>query len=227
MENQTELNLKIAKNLVYFRKQAGLTQAELAEKINYSDKSVSKWESGNGIPDVYTLFALADLYGVTMDSFVAEETPVQVKRKQTGLHLLIALLSCGIVWLVATCLFVTMRLLRPEWDAWHMFMYAVVVSSIVVLVYASIWKHRFVGFVAVSVLIWMGLTCAYLTGRSISIDLGNNYAALWTIYLLGVPLQVLEVLWVFFRFLFRKSKRQENVSKQATLEVEETESKTE
>ena len=53
MENVNEINRKIGKNLACYRKAVGLTQAELAEKINYSDKSVSKWESGNGVPDVY------------------------------------------------------------------------------------------------------------------------------------------------------------------------------
>ena len=80
MENTNEINRKIADNLIRFRKAAGYTQAELAEKINYSDKSVSKWESGNGIPDVYTLLQLAELYGVTLDDFVGfETTPVLEK----------------------------------------------------------------------------------------------------------------------------------------------------
>ena len=47
MENVNEINEKIAKNLVYYRKQAGYTQAELAEKINYTDKSISKWVSAS------------------------------------------------------------------------------------------------------------------------------------------------------------------------------------
>ena len=67
MENVEELNQKIAKNLASYRKAAGLTQAELAEKINYSDKSVSKWESGNGVPDLYVLLQLSELYGVTVE----------------------------------------------------------------------------------------------------------------------------------------------------------------
>ena len=75
MENNNELNKIIAKNLMHYRKAAGLTQAELAEKINYSDKSVSKWESGNGIPDVYTLVQIAKLYGLTLNDFVGEESP--------------------------------------------------------------------------------------------------------------------------------------------------------
>ena len=69
-ENTLLLNQTIAKNLAYYRKRAGLTQAALAEKINYSDKSVSKWESGAGTPDVYILVQLAQLYGVTVNDLV-------------------------------------------------------------------------------------------------------------------------------------------------------------
>ena len=59
MENAIEINKIIGQNLSAYRKAAGYTQAELAEKINYSDKSVSKWESGNGVPDVCILMQLA------------------------------------------------------------------------------------------------------------------------------------------------------------------------
>lgn len=98
MENSIEINQKIAKNLTHYRKAAGLTQAELAEIINYSDKSVSKWESGNGVPDIYTLIQLAKLYGVTVDVLIGDATaPIAVEKKRTGLHLLIMLLSSGIV----------------------------------------------------------------------------------------------------------------------------------
>ena len=71
----------IGKFIAVLRKANGLTQAELAEKINYSDKSVSKWESGNGIPDVYTLMQIAELFGVTLNDLVTAEgkeiSPVQ------------------------------------------------------------------------------------------------------------------------------------------------------
>ena len=98
MENTNEINEKIAKNLVHYRKAAKLTQAELAEKINYSDKSVSKWESGNGVPDVYILIRLAQLYGVTVNDLVCDEPNTKIARMNTaGLHLLFLLLSVGIV----------------------------------------------------------------------------------------------------------------------------------
>ena len=209
MENTHEINQKIAKNLVYYRKAAGLTQAELAEKINYSDKSVSKWEQGNGIPDVYILMQLAKLYGVSLNELVGEETPERQEKqeKTAGLKLLIILLSSGIVWLVATCIFVGLQLLKPEYSSWWMiFLYAVVINCIVLIVYASIWKYRLLNFIGVSSLIWTAITCVYLTIWFLPDNIGMDLGPLWCIYLIGIPLQVLEVLWVFFRSLFRKNK---------------------
>ena len=67
MENVKQI---IAKNLVELRKQNRLTQLELAERLNYSDKAVSKWERGESIPDVITMKALADLFSVSVDYFI-------------------------------------------------------------------------------------------------------------------------------------------------------------
>ncbi len=205
MENSIEINRKLAKNLTYYRKAAGFTQAELAEKINYSDKSVSKWESGNGVPDIYTLVQLAELYGVTLDTLLGDGAPVRVKKKTQGLRVLIMLLCSGIVWLVATCFFVTMRLLSPEAKAWLWFIYALPANAIVIIVFAGIWRYKSLNFIAVSVLIWTGFTCLYLSIKQLS--LSQDLGPLWTIFLLGIPLQALEILWVFFRSVFKKNKK--------------------
>ena len=207
MVNNNELNQKIAKNLTNYRKAAGLTQAELAEKINYSDKSVSKWESGNGIPDVYTLVQLAELYGVSVNAFLGEEKPLLERKKTKGLHLLVMLLSVGMVWLVAVCAFVALQLFKKGEYGWLTFIYAIPICSIVLIVYASVWKHRILNFVSVSTLVWTVLLCVYLTGRALSLTYGWDYTGLWCVFLLGVPLQVLEVLWTFFRSLLRKQKK--------------------
>ncbi len=206
MDNAIEINQTIAKNLIYYRKAAGLTQAELAEKINYSDKSVSKWESGNGVPDVYTLMQLAELYGVTINAFVGEDTPVQHKKKVRGLHLLIMLLSSGIVWLIASCIFVAFQLLQPGRAWWLAFLYAVVANAVVLLVYGVLWKHRLLNFVSITTIIWMALASLFLTVKVITGRLGVETTGLWCIFLIGIPLQVLEVLWAFFRSLLRKQK---------------------
>lgn len=207
MDNNIEINQKIAKKLIYYRKAAGLTQAELAEKINYSDKSVSKWESGNGVPDVYTLMQLAQLYGVSINAFVDDEIPTQQRKQTRGLHILIMLLSSGIVWLVASWLFVSFRLLKPGHAWWLAFIYAIVANAIVLLVYASIWRHRILNFICVTVLIWTTLLSIYLSVRILAGGQGMVLDGLWCVFLLGIPLQVLEVLWVFFRTLLRKQKR--------------------
>ena len=57
----------VASNIIELRTKAGMTQLELAEKLNYSDKSVSKWERAESIPDVTILKSLADIFGVTVD----------------------------------------------------------------------------------------------------------------------------------------------------------------
>ena len=205
MDNTSEINEKIAKNLVYYRKVAKLTQAELAEKINYSDKSVSKWESGNGVPDVYILMKLAKLYGVTVNDLVCDEPKTKIARMNTaGLHLLVLLLSVGIVWLIAVCAFVGLHLLRSGGEWWIAFIYAATITAVVVIVYAGIWRYRTLSFIGVSAFIWLSILSIYLTAKYISLYNGTDPSALWILFLLGVPLQVLEVLWSFFRYLFKK-----------------------
>ena len=62
----------IASNIAHYRKECNLTQDELAELIFYSGKSVSKWERGDGVPDICVLVALADIFGVTINDMLAE-----------------------------------------------------------------------------------------------------------------------------------------------------------
>lgn len=208
MENTREINGKIAKNLIYYRKRAGLTQAELAEKINYSDKSVSKWESAGGVPDVYVLLELSKLYEVSIDELVSGESPEEIEpivETKTGLgkRVWIMLLSSGLVWLVATCLFVGIYIWNPQSPAWLVFLYAVFANAIVLIVYTGLWKYRILHFLSVSTLIWITITCLFVT-----LHLSFENLNVGFLFLIGIPLQVLEIFWVFFRSLFkRKSKR--------------------
>lgn len=204
-QNTVLLNQKIAKNLIAYRKRAGLTQAEVAEKINYSDKSVSKWESANGVPDIYILVQLAELYGVTVNDFLGEEpkVPEKPRNHRARFHALIMLLSSGIVWLVATCLFVLLQVSPFEGAWWLVFVYALPVNAIVIVALSGAWKYKLVNFFAVSALVWTALTSLYLT--VVSIDVLTWLQTPWLIFVLGVPLQVLETLWAFFRYsIFKK-----------------------
>ena len=201
-ENILNLNKKIGQNIALYRKRMGWTQAELAEKINYSDKSVSKWESGGGAPDVYILMQLAELFGVTVNDLLAEEQPKKLPKKNWGLHLLIMGLSSGIVWLVTTCIFVLLTMAGASGAVWTTFIFALPVNAIVLLVLAGAWRYKLLNFITVSLTVWtvlLALYCAlrFLVGLSGSV---------WLVFLLGAPLQVLEILWAFFRYSIFKKK---------------------
>ena len=119
------------------------------------------------------------------------------------------LLSSGIVWLAATCVFVVLHLINPAWAGWLAFVYAVFANAILLIVYAGVWKYRLLGFFSVSTLIWVSLACVYLTVKVVCDAVGASYDGLWCLFLLGVPLQALEILWVFFRSLFGKHKEKQ------------------
>ena len=67
----SELKLVTAGNLIQLRTSRGMTQAELGALLNYSDKTISKWERGEAIPDAYVLTQLAEIFGVTVDALLS------------------------------------------------------------------------------------------------------------------------------------------------------------
>ena len=64
MENIKEI---IASNLASLRKERKFTQQELASKLNYSDKAVSRWEHAETLPDIETLCKICEIYGVKFE----------------------------------------------------------------------------------------------------------------------------------------------------------------
>ena len=112
---------------------------------------MSKWESGNGVPDIYIFLRLAELYGVTVNDLVGEEPSAPKKGKAPkGRNIFVALLSSGLVWLVATAVFVLLKLFLPGGPWWAAFLYAVPANAIVITVLASVWKYRMVNFISVT-----------------------------------------------------------------------------
>ena len=195
--NQQEL---LAKNLAYYRKASGLTQLELADKFNYSDKSVSKWERGEGFPDIFVLKSLADFYGITVDDFYqSEHKAVKVsqnkKRKQTYLKLL----SIGINWLVTVLTFFLLNTLlgkfAPEapFEPWLTFIYGTLTTGIILLVWEFIYHNRFLRMIAASIIIWTTALSIFLT---FLVVMG---LPLPLIFVVAIPVEVLEIIWYLFR----------------------------
>lgn len=171
-----------------------MTQAELAAKLNYTDKAVSKWERGEAMPDIETLRALAELFDVSVDDLLN----MRKKRKKPARRLwMIPLLSCGIAWLVATIVFVMLKMFAPTIEkTWLAFIYAVPVSAIIVLVFACIWRHGLFQLLSESLLVWSVAAAIFL---SFPVYAGKEF-----IFLLPLPLEALAVLWFVFRFRRKK-----------------------
>ena len=196
----------IGKNIASYRKCAGLTQAGLAEKLNYSDKAVSKWERGESIPDVITLMQLADLFEITVNELVAdpdvlpgdnpgnlEKAMTQVSEKalkrKANKNIILALSSI-LVWFVALLAFVIMSSFPVlEKYSFLLFFYAIPANAIVALSLRSAWHDFRWNKALISAIVWGSLLSIHV---SLLIFLNFN---LWKIYLLGIPGQIAIFLW--------------------------------
>ena len=197
-ENKTPEQI-IAENLVYYRKASGLTQLEIAEKFNYSDKSISKWERAEGMPDIFVLKSFADFYGIKVDDFFKEEKQ-KVSVKRNGKHWFIVGLSELLVWLVAGGLFVLFSLIIPHaFPWWLIFVYSTCASSILALVWSMIYHRRLYQLISTSCIIWTAIASLYLT-----LLLTTNIPTLWLLFIIGVPLEGLAILWYFLKKYTRK-----------------------
>ena len=150
-----------ARNLTFYRKAANKTQLELAEALNYSDKSVSKWERGEGLPDLEVTARIADILGVSVSDLIADK----VKRRIliTRNKVLITVLSIGLVWLVAAILFFLFQLILPQLGSWMIFIYALPASSVVAIVFSGVWWRRIHVLLSVTALIWSSALCVALS----------------------------------------------------------------
>ena len=181
----------IANNIAELRKAIPLTQAELAEKLNYSDKAVSKWERGESIPDVIVLKQIADLFGVTVDYLLEDVHPINAKmqsvpRQVRKNRILITGLSCMLVFLLATFSFVVLDLATDLNRIWLAFVYSVPICSIILIVFNSIWGKTKFNFLFISILVWSILASVYLTF--------SDYSK-WLIFVIGIPSQVIILMW--------------------------------
>ena len=118
MMNEENFKKLVAKNLSFYRKANKLTQLELAEKLNYSDKAISKWERGESLPDLYTLNVIAEFFGITINdlcSLTKNDIKVESKKSiKNTTHLLITILSVVLVWFIGTIVFVSLHIAFPH-----------------------------------------------------------------------------------------------------------------
>ena len=201
--NDEILKHRIGANIAAYRKQEGWTQAGLAERLNYSDKAVSKWERGESVPDVLILTALAELFGVTVNDLLVDPNALPEKTgavqqvmgqvvektlKRKANKSIILGLSSILVWFVALLIFVLLDTLKIPYG-YLAFAYAIPADCIVLLSLRSAWHDFRRNRLLVSGIMWGSLASIYLT---LLIFLSMN---IWKLFLLGIPGQMAILLW--------------------------------
>ena len=190
---KNDIKTTVASNLIALRKSKGLTQADVANALNYSDKSVSKWEHADSLPDISILSALADMYGVTLDYLTHEDAEEQLAyvngkhKPDRERQLTIEILAVTIILLCSTVAFVYGYCFREVlYVFWQAYLWAIPASSIMLLYFNRVWhKNILASIILKSILLWSLLLCIYLQFFDYK---------LWMIFIIGVPIEAIFIL---------------------------------
>lgn len=186
----------VARNITELRLLNNMTQVELAEKLNYSNKTISKWERGESTPDIGVLVEIANVFDVTLDYLVRTENIDQTIRENKQVEVrynrrAIAHISESVVWLIAIFAFIITSLITKEATfQWLYFAYALPIALIIKLVFNSIWFNPRRNYYIVSALIWSILAVIHITFLYFHIDVS-------LIYLLGIAGQIIIIMCSF------------------------------
>ena len=197
------INENIAKNITLLRKQNKWTQGDLAERLNYSDKSISKWERGESVPDIEMLCKVAELFNVDVAYLTKEHTESEIKKLNNGSNLfvrnlLILIMACVAIYTIATIVFVYPTIRNPENAKrfWVAYLYAVPFCALLCNMYArktNIWLMR---MISISVLVWSLIASLYCTAMN------HQQYTFWMLFLVGVPIQAAICLYFFWKKTF-------------------------
>lgn len=192
----TDIKNNVAKNITELRILHHMTQMELAEKLNYSDKTISKWERAESSPDISVLVEIADLFGVTLDYLVKAETiedAVTEHKAEDARYnrRAISYIAEGVGWIAAIFAYIiTTLILRQISFQWLYFIYALPVVLIVKLIFNSIWFNPRHNYLIISALMWSILVAIHITFLYFKVNVS-------LIYLLGAAGQTVIVLWSY------------------------------
>ncbi len=185
-----DIKIIFASNLINLRTKANMTQAELGEKLNYSDKSISKWERAEAIPDVIVIMNIAEIFSVSVDYLLSAHDKKDIKpgNKPYSPKMIMLVVMLGIFTL-ATLLFVIFWILGHK--IWLIYVASIPVFLITLLVLNSVWFNRKNNLPIVAFLV-------------LSIFIVIYYALIdfnpWQILLVSIPAEAV----VYFSFQIKK-----------------------
>ena len=198
-----EISENIAKNIILLRKQNKWTQQDLASRLNYSDKTISKWERGESTPDIEMLCKVAEVFNVSIEYLTQEHTEKDIEKKQNNTNifirnLLILIMMCVAVYFVATIIFILPTLRDPNnaKKFWIAYIYAIPFCSLICNYYAKRTNKWLMRMITVSVFVWSIITSSYL------LTLIIGYPNFWLLFLVGAPIQVAICLYFFWKRTF-------------------------
>jgi len=211
-KSEQEIRERIAANIANFRKQKGLTQSDLAELINYSDKSVSKWERAESIPDFYIIIQMAEIFGVSVGDFLEDENNRKTLRQEMvplswRSKAIITALAVGLVFLSAAVVFFVLNLVGLEHRFLLLAFYcAIPISAIVLTVFTSLWFKKVFSFASITLLIW---SVAFGFYQFVPLD------SMVFIFAVAGALEILLILWYVLLKVRSREKKQNKKDKKS------------
>lgn len=178
----------ISQNIVALRKKNQLTQIDLAKKINYSDKAISRWENGEVVPDVETLQSLAEVFNVPLTYlFEPHKDSSLTTAKPSKNDLLYQMMVVMIIWTFVAIVFFYFHTFLDR-TYWQTFLWGIPLTCVALLFFSRKYQMKSIKFTLKTVLCWSSITCVCLQ------FINNN---LWLIYIIGIPIQAIIIMSVF------------------------------
>ena len=217
--DDNKLKSLIGANIAAHRKRCGMTQAGLADKLNYSDKAISKWERGESVPDVITLMQLAEQFEISVTDLLEDpnqlpadadgkmQQVVEKHLKRKANKSIILMLSSLLVWFVALFIYVVVSSFDIA-NGWLPFFYAIPANAIVLLSLRSAWHDFRWNRAYISTIVWGVLLSFYVT---MQVFFNLN---LWRVFLLGIPGQAAILLW--WRMFHHTTKEKDETAMEET-----------
>ena len=171
-----DIKTNFSQNLIKLRKAKNLTQLQLAEKLNYSDKAISKWEVGSVLPDIETIQHIAEFFGITVNDLIYAKKK-NILKEFYKTHLCTTLLVTISIWFVATIIFFVLDSATSLQRTWLTFIFTIPVNAIVLIVLSGIWFKKIFVYLSATAFLWSTI---------LAIFLAINNPQLWFIFIVGV-----------------------------------------
>lgn len=198
-----ELKNNIAKNLIALRTKAKLTQLQLADMLNYSDKAVSKWERGEAVPDLRVLLRLSEIFGVSVDEIVKSESlepKIHPKKKINGMRAFIVAMSTVLVWFVAMGVFMIFYFItKTEDHAWMTFVVAPLPMAVVWMVFSAKWGNRVTNALSASAILWSCVLICHIFVINFT-----GFRKMYIAYIVAGIFELLIIMWFSYRWFMNK-----------------------